>query len=320
MNLAKNLKNLRHSVYKVGEVRKKPLPVSLAGLLSLGNRPKLPSAVPLITYDHSGQACHPTTAVFQGNTYMACTPYPYGQEAYENPCLYVKTLGSHCWEPVPGAFPFVRPEHLGMEHYSDPCLFQWDDRFILLFRKCERHAQKKTDLLYTISSSDGKKWSMPQLLAEGPGDSLISPAIGGRELFCVEYDGANTRLVRYQINDLDSLGKKSVCDTVGLSQDFLVWHIECVTLPDGAIRGLFMLQKKSARAVKSKLALFRWLSEETCWCWERDVPLTKEEEGQSLYIYKSAFTEDPGKLLCSARDHKGRYFLFEKTIAQEEWL
>lgn len=87
MNLMEDLKNPRSSVYKVFEVLKHPMPRPLAALLGAGNRPSLPGVLRLPTYDGSGQACHPTVSVFQGKTFMACTPYPYGQDFYENPCL-----------------------------------------------------------------------------------------------------------------------------------------------------------------------------------------------------------------------------------------
>lgn len=319
MNIIRNLKNPRRSAYMVSNVTKRALPVPLARLLSVGNRTAIPGAVDIPTYDGSGQACHPTISVFRGKTYMACTPYPYGVEFYENPCLYVRDPGSRRWRPVPGAFPLARPQRLGFEHYSDPCLFRHDGKLVLLFRKKERRPEGAAELLFTSTTTDGETWTAPQVLAEGGEDALISPAVAGGTLFCVERerpgdDSSGTRLARYALESLSGLGQPAVCGIEGLEQDFFVWHIECAALPDGAVRGLFMLQKKSAAPIQSKLALARWEPERNLWRLERDLPPAEAERNTAAFVYKSCFTEDPGRILCSACDWKDRYFLYEKKI------
>lgn len=314
MKIIRNLKNPRRSAYMAGCVIKKALPIPLTKLLAFGNRPSIQGAVDIPTYDGSRQACHPTTAVFHGNTYLACTPYPYGVEYYENPSLYVRKRDSRRWRPVPGLFPLVRPSGLGFEHYSDPCLFRWDRELVLLFRKCERHSSGKVELLYITSSADGETWSTPRLLAQGGEDAFICPSVAGKAMFCVEQDESGTRVVRYALDTLDGLGERAVCGIEGLDQKFFVWHIDCATHLDGAVQGLFMLQKKSTFPIQSKLALFRWKPEGNLWRLERELPLTEDERNAVAFIYKSCFTEDPGLILCSACDRKDRWFLYEKTI------
>lgn len=260
------------------------------------------------------KACHPSIASFQGKIYMACTPYPYNGEGYENPCLYVLEPENHRYQPVPGAFPLILPRHLGFEHYSDPCLFVRDERLVLLFRKCERREEGGIDLLYTSSSKNGADWSEPRLLAEDRKDLLISPAAGNRELFCVEYNGIDSHVVRYEFDNLTGLGEKHICRIANLVQDFFVWHMDCAIQPDGTVRGLFVLIRKSSSIPEHRLALSSWLPAEHVWRRERDLPLTKAEQSVIRFIYKSSFTEDPSRLLCSARDWKYRWFLFEKTI------
>lgn len=220
------------------------MPRPFSALLSIGNRPALLGVVPLSTYDGSGQACHPTLSVFQGKIYMACTPYPYRIEAYENPCLYVKESGR--WKAVSGVYPLVKPQQLGFEHYSDPCLFQWKDTLVLLFRKRERRPSGTVEILYTVSSPNGTDWESPRFLAQGPEDDrLISPAAAAGALFFVECYGNASQIVRYALNGLDGLEEKSVCGVSGLDPDFFVWHIDCAARSDGTVRGLFMLQKNT---------------------------------------------------------------------------
>lgn len=311
--ITKNLKAPRHSVYKLFSVCKREVPGWLAALLA---SPVAPGALKIKTYDRSGQAVHPSIAQYRGKTYLACTPYPYGTEWYENPCLYVYEPQHGQYRPLPGQFPTVRAERMGSEHYSDPCLFCRDDTLILLFRKCERRQTGKADQLYTISSTNGSDWSSPRLFAESDGDQLISPAAGneGKDLFCVEYDGAaNSKLVRYDFSDTTVLGEKTICAVQGLDPAFFIWHIDVAYQEDGTVQGLFMLRKKCAEIV-SKLVLFTLAPESNTWRYERDLPLTEEERQKILFIYKSAFMERSDRILCSACDKKSRYFLFEKQL------
>lgn len=196
------------------------------------------------------------------------------------------------------------PRRPGYEHYSDPCLFQR-----------ERRPSGTVEILYTVSSAGGEAWDPPRFLAEGSvDDRLISPAVAGDALFCVEYSGESSRIVRYALDSLDGLGEKTACGVSGLDQDFFVWHMDCATLSDGTVRGLFMLQKKFTSEIISRLALFTWRPEDGVWSWERDIPESEEEKRSVSFVYKSCFTGDPGRILCSARDRKGRFFLFEKSV------
>lgn len=168
------------------------------------------------------------------------------------------------------------------------------------------------DLLYAASSADGADWTGPRLLTEGKVSSLLSPAVVGDKLFCVECEGEDSRLVWY--GGPSGLGERTACGVEGLEQDFLVWHIDCATLPNGTVRGLFLLSKKSAPSFQGKLALFLWEPEKNLWRWERDLPQTEEEKKRILFAYKSCFTDRPDRVLCSACDWKRRFFLYEKSI------
>lgn len=259
------------------------------------------------TFDGSGQACHPSVAVFQGKTYMACAPYPYDSEYCENPCLYIQETASGHWRPIPEAFP---PR---FEHYSDPCLFQKDGLLELIFRKCEPWENGGVDQLYIASSQDGITWTTPRVFAEQKKNTLISPAIAGDALFCVEYDGIDSQLVWFPFENSSGLGGKTVCAVEGLDNTSLVWHIDCATLPNGTIRGLFTLREKKS-PVACRLALFTWFPDENIWCLERDLPQTEAEQKEITHIYKSCFTENPELILCSARDQRGRFLLYQKAI------
>ena len=313
--IIKKLKNPKKTFYDVFSVIERRMPRWMAKVISVGNYAHVPAAVRVKTYDMGGQCCHPSVSTFRGKTYMACTPYPYGVEFYENPCVYVKRAPEAGWEPMAGAFPIVRAERLGFEHYSDPCLFRSRERLTLLFRKCERRPEGKIDQLYQAYTLDGETWSAPERLLETAGDKLISPAAADEadRVFCVEYDGADDScLVQYAVDEDMVLSQRQVCDVQGLDEAYYIWHIDVERRRDG-LRGVFMLRKKYS-ALESKLAIFFQGPGDDVWRWERDVPLTDQEQGQIKYIYKSAFSDRSDRLLCSACDKRNRFFLFEKGI------
>ena len=217
------------------------------------------------------------------------------------------------WNPVAAMAPVVRAKTMGREHYSDPVLAAYEDQITLIYRRCDRRPEGKIDQLFWMDSGDGLHWSEPALLAEAPGNQLLSPAVDTEEnrLFCVETDpNVDARVVCYDFHN-GQLGQKHNCDVWGLSDAWFVWHMDVKRRKDGTLQGLFMLRRKHLRQIVSKLALFTW--EEACWKWDRDVVWTPEEARPIQFVYKSTFAGE-GRFLCSACDQKNRYYLFYKEI------
>ena len=323
LNSLRKLKNFRLATYYGFEKIKSCVPAPLAKLLAAGNASPLPSAIRLKTYDGSGQAVHPSAVSFLNRRYLACTPYPYKCDAYENPCVYVWNDNGG-WTPIPGLFPLVKPEHLRREHYSDPCLFVKNGALHLIFRKCVRRDQEDpADQLYLCSTSDGERWTKPALLLETELNSVLSPAIArdSDSLFCVDvHQGADaSRLTRYALApDLSKLENiTGGCSVQGLPEDWFIWHID-VSRRQESIRGLFMLQKRTPPGGQfiSKLALFRYAERANEWIYERDIPLSEAEAKELDFIYKSTLIEGENRMICSAQDKKERFFLFEKRIPE----
>ena len=311
-------------VYDVYEkILHRPVPARLAKALEPTYRAKLPSVVRVPSYDAGGGACHPSITTFQGKTYLACTPYPFSKEAYENPSVFVKDVPDGEWRPVEGMDPAVIPERLGFEHYSDPVLFCQGDKLVLMYRKCERRETGKRDLLYACHTSDGTNWTEPGPVIEAEGNHLISPAVArnGEKLFCVEYysgDGAvtdlDTALVSYEMDPSIQLGQKEKCTVLGLGPDEIIWHIDVARRQDGRVWGLFALRPKEEDLKKWKLALFVLDEKENVWQKERDIPALPEEKKLINHIYKSAFIEGEERILCSSQCKNGNYCLYERAI------
>jgi hypothetical protein len=113
------------------------VPKWLARLLSFSDKPVF-NAIDIATYDGSNQVCHPSVCKYNNSFFLACTPYPYGCEEYENPCIYEMTWEGSSSHLALAFGPIVKPQKLRYEYYSDPCIFQCGDELFCAFRKVER--------------------------------------------------------------------------------------------------------------------------------------------------------------------------------------
>ena len=135
-------------------------------------------ALRITTPDGSDQAVHPdvvdTVSGFAGWRYwMACTPYPFGNDRLENPVVRVSRDGV-MWQPVDGApDPLVEPPEDLRRHWSDTDLTLHQGRLHLVFRGCERGSRDSEFL--SISSTNGRDWSSPRLVWSG--SDGVSPAL-----------------------------------------------------------------------------------------------------------------------------------------------
>ncbi|GAA4386386.1 hypothetical protein GCM10023153_00080 [Ornithinibacter aureus] len=187
------------------------------------------------TPDGSGQMAHPDVVYvpggFAGFPYlMACTPYPFGVDRFENPCLRVSDDGVR-WQPLPGApDPVVPAPTDPSRHWSDTDLSLVDGVLHLVFRGCVRGAQD-AQLLVT-KSRDGIEWTEPTVFHEG--HRIVSPALvhheGRWSMWHVEADSnpgdQGSRLVRTQGPELISLREPTTCpiDIPG----HRLWHVDVV--------------------------------------------------------------------------------------------
>ncbi|MBW7933493.1 MAG: hypothetical protein H3C62_07760 [Gemmatimonadaceae bacterium] len=138
--------------------------------------PEAPVVIPFHTYDGSGETVHPDFAApvspwRRQLYYLAITPDPSGNEAFENPSLYASTDGVS-WSGAPGApHPIVRPR---AGHLSDPDLVHASKRgqLFLYYREAS-----DSDRIYMTRSSDGAKWHPPEPMLTAALNSALSPAV-----------------------------------------------------------------------------------------------------------------------------------------------
>jgi hypothetical protein len=182
------------------------------------------------TYDNSGQAMHPSIALFtspwHGYRYwMSMTPFTGQDYTVENPSILVSQDGISWQVPdgltnpvAPNEYRHLMDSELYYDNASDQLWLYYmkgtDNGAILLFRK----------------SSDGIHWSAEQVLIQGPYDTMVSPAVekvdGIYRLWTVNPQGKGiVNLVEYRTST-DGINWTSP-QIVNLNQfGVQVWHIE----------------------------------------------------------------------------------------------
>lgn len=134
------------------------------------------------TYDGSGQAVHPDVVYARCGCrgplfYMAMTPYPFGNNAFENPSILVSEDGVAFYEQEEGLNPLVGPP--AYDHNNDPDLLFADQAgaFYLYYLETMRPDSQNVVLL---RSTDAVFWQRQTVLHYdlGAGDDFIlSPAV-----------------------------------------------------------------------------------------------------------------------------------------------
>jgi hypothetical protein len=134
-------------------------------------------ALPIVTYDGSGEAVHPDfvrlPSTWSGDPYrLVATPYPGGDAMYENPSLYTgSTLTS--WVVPDGVVnPLEKPE--GSSYLSDPDMSYDPDagELRIYYRRVTTHNE-----IWMIRSSDGVVWTVPVLTVAAANHFIVSPTI-----------------------------------------------------------------------------------------------------------------------------------------------
>ena len=185
-------------------------------------------ALPLVTYEGSGQAVHPDfvrlpSSWSEDPFRLVATPYPGGDAAYENPSLYTGSTGTAWAVPAGVTNPIEQPDVGG--YLSDPDMLYDPDANEL--RIYYRRVTSENEIWMT-RSSNGVVWSTPVLTVHAPNHLIISPTVVRRSA---------TEWLMWSVN-AGVIGCGSPSTTVELRQstDGVVWsNPQAVSLsdPDG---------------------------------------------------------------------------------------
>jgi hypothetical protein len=203
-----------------------------------------PILLNLGTSDGSGQALHPDVVYVPGGFgenkwpyWMVCTPYPNGDEHFENPEIFVSRDGVTWSVPEGMSNPIVPAPKDYSSHHSDPDIVFHEDALWIVYRQTIRGESRRENVLYLIKSIDGIHWSNPlEILRDNQGAELLSPSLihDGKSfvLWTVETHEGEFRIVRRKSADCKVWELSPKGSVSGIDQGRHPWHIDVLEETD----------------------------------------------------------------------------------------
>ncbi len=182
------------------------------------------------TYDGLGQSVHPSVICEGGRYVMAFTPFPYGNDYYENPCIVTSKDGL-LYKDEYKINPLVLPnKHDKLIYLSDPYIYRQDNEYKLIFRECEyadnTHYRAN---IYMIRSRSLSDWTEKELLFSGEQGEMcpIVLYIGDREwIYTVIFEGKKTKMIRRcRLNGTFDTATEDVL-VEGVPDGEMLWHFD----------------------------------------------------------------------------------------------
>ena len=204
-----------------------------------------PVLLNLATSDGSGQACHPDVVhVPEGfgaknwTYWMVCTPYPYGDNAMENPEVFVSWDGLNWSIPEGLENPLVQTPADLLDHNSDPDILFHRNELWLYYRETLRSKSPAENRIYLMRSVDGIRWSTPlEVIQEKTGTQLLSPSVlydGARfQMWTIELREGELKLMRRRSPDGICWSEPpELASIAGLTKNRHPWHIDVIKEKD----------------------------------------------------------------------------------------
>jgi hypothetical protein len=207
-----------------------------------------PTLLNLQTSDGSGQACHPDVFhVPEGfgsgkwPYWMVCTPYPYQNEYFENPEIFVSRDGISWSIPQGLQNPVARFPRNISGHHSDPDFLLFREELWLFYRSTIRSRTPREtpdeNKLYLTKSANGVRWSQPlEVLSEHQGAQLLSPAViqDGTQfvMWTMETETGTHQLKRRTSANGVTWSLPTICEVVGLKEGRQPWHVDVIQEED----------------------------------------------------------------------------------------
>lgn len=190
------------------------------------------------THEGSGQAIHPSVMYFPDkwngwHYWMAMTPYPWGNEAHEDPEILVSDDGDTWQVPAGLTNPLDDQPGAPGPYNSDANLVMLPDgRMMVTWRMVDRPDNNR-NIFYQRISSDGVTWSPKQVLYRSQADqsdafvsqSLVRVGDGWRMY------GINLGQILYYESSADipgehDWGPRITCSHSGVSIGRRWWHVD----------------------------------------------------------------------------------------------
>lgn len=214
-------------------------------------------------------------------------------------------------------------------HLSDPCVFNFNNNMVLVYRENTKHNGIAENILYAKVMNSPKNWSDRKLIIHSTNDGLLSPALyvekkGDSEalhmIHVKSYD-SDSVLIHSTLDNNFRIQASNVINCDGIPKDYYIWHI-AVAYADGmkagAVKdkkiGLFLLKAKDEKSM-NKLYLCE-TDNDGSWIVSREVATPSYLIGKISTPYKSCFIPNTNNIIYSYIDKKHRYRM---TIISEVW-
>ena len=204
-------------------------------------RMNAPEPLETPSYDGSGQMVHPDVLYIpegwgSPNSYtywMAVTPYPWGNDDYENPSVLVSEDGIQ-WDVPPGLTNPLVPNPPDGHHCDTDVVRVGDELFVYYMLG---GTSVHTSFLQLMRSSDGVNWSGPTTVLTHP-DYLVSPTFldleGQVHCWYVASAGCSaSSSTVHRRSSTDGIGWGAEQDVSMSLPGQVIWHVDIQQTPDG---------------------------------------------------------------------------------------
>jgi len=211
--------------------------------LTAARAPK-PVLLNIETSDASGQPTHPDVVYAPEGFgarkwpyWMVCTPYPYGNDFFENPELFASFDGVNWQIPDGAKNPLVPSCPIKGDHHSDPDLVLHQNQLWLFFRQTLRSKTPTKNRILLMKSGNGVDWSNPtEILLDQKGTGLLSPAVicdeNGFLMWMIEQVDGKFAIIRRLSEDGTNWTGSRKCEIAGSIAGRNLWHIDVIPEKD----------------------------------------------------------------------------------------
>lgn len=261
-----------------------------------------PSPLTTPTYDGSGQATHPDVAYFpkgwHGYRYwMADTPYPGGNDRYENPSILVSNNGLNWSVPPGGTNPLVPappcdhtndPDLLYNEQTGELWMYYIDTRRAARCAGFESQPYYNHNFLKLIRSTDGVRWTAPVVIVDwslATEPLYISPTIikQGATFHLWAVNSAT-----YTVRTASSPNGLVFGGSQAVNIAYQAWHFDVEFIPDRDEYWMFL----DFPSTPGGIIRFARSTDRVNWTTYANPALTYTG-GWDSSLYRSSFTFDP---------------------------
>lgn len=321
IRLLKDLKNPPFFLYHIFHYANLNLPVSLAKCIASRNVKDYLSEgthdIVIKTIDGSNQVVHPDIVMDYDMMALVCTPYPYGMEEYENPCLY---YGESLDKLRPILCPLdVQSSHKQGYHMSDPSIASIESDVYCIYRD----TAITDDFIYLkkISFADTSCPVVSDriLLLHAKDNYVLSPAVLLEKdqilIYHVKTDRHKSQLL---LNTFDRhTFEHGACFEAKIEHEpkgCYLWHIGISADNNSSkqidersiLKGLFLyINQENNKSFKLYVAQ-NIIKDLKHWEIQSEVVIPEAIKNVIKFPYKSCFDPKSGGILLSFRDNKDR--------------